>query len=153
MLEPAVKSSGGEARVAPAIPVEVLGMSLTGPSDTGCYGIDDASEDMARTVYDSRLDPDLASATRSSTATHLLVLRSSELCIELECFGSTVVGQLVPPSSAQVELIGTGGPGSRTAETDPVGGFVFDQRTGPFRLRARTGTGRTLETQWLPMAG
>jgi len=113
----------------------------------------EASGDLARTLYDSLLDPDLSSATRSSTVTHLLVLGAADLSVELECFGSTVVGQLVPPAPAQVELIGAGRSGDRTTETDAVGGFVFDQRSGPFRLRARTRSGRTLQTQWLPVAG
>ena len=117
--------------------------------DTGSYG----SDDLARTVYDSRLDPDLASATRSSTATRLLVLRSPEIGVELECFGSTVVGQLVPPMPARVELIGSGPGAVRTTETDALGGFVLDRRTGPFRLRARTAGGTTLQTHWLPAAG
>jgi hypothetical protein len=108
------------------------------------------ADDMARTLYDSRLDPDLSSATRSSTVTQLLVLGAADLSVELECFGSTVVGQVVPPARARIELTGRGRSANRALETDAVGGFVFDQGRGPFRLRARTGNGRTLQTQWLP---
>lgn len=114
---------------------------------------DGARDDAARIVYDSRLDPDLASATRSSTGTRILVLRSGDLSVELECFGSTVVGQVVPPAAAVVELVGQGRPATQSTETDAAGGFLFGQRVGPFRLRARTRGGRTLRTDWLPVAG
>jgi hypothetical protein len=109
-------------------------------------------DDMALVVYDSRADADLSSATRSCTVAHMLVLRSAELGVELEFFGSTVVGQVVPPSSAQVELVGRGRPRARIAATDAVGGFVFEGRTGPFRIKARTNNGKTLQTEWLPIA-
>lgn len=109
--------------------------------------------DLARTRYDSRQDPDLPSATRSSTVTHMLVLESADLCLELECFGSTVVGQVVPPAPTRVELICPGRAGGPALETDAAGAFVFDRRRGPFRLKARTRTGATLQTHWLPATG
>jgi hypothetical protein len=109
-------------------------------------------DDMALVVYDSRVDADLSSATRSSTVAHMLVLRSAELGVELEFFGSTVVGQVVPASSAHVELVGRGRPRGRIAATDAVGGFVFEGRTGPCRIKARTSSGKTLQTEWLPIA-
>jgi hypothetical protein len=109
-------------------------------------------DDMARVVYDSRMDADLSSATRSSTVANLLVLRSADLGVELEFFGSTVVGQVVPASTAQVELIRHGRSRPWIVATDAVGGFVFEGRTGPFRIKARTGAGTTLQTEWLPIA-
>jgi hypothetical protein len=136
--EPGLSTSGGPA--AAETPPESE-MPLPGQPD-----------DMARVVYDSRVDADLSSATRSSTVAHMLVLRSADLGVELEFFGSTVVGQVVPASAAQVELVGRGRPKARIETTDAVGGFVFEGRTGPFRIRARTSAGKTLHTDWLPIA-
>jgi len=110
-------------------------------------------ENLAVVVYDSRLDRDIVSATRSSAPALMLVMRTPDLAVELGCVGSSLVGQVIPPNPACVELLGSDRRGRvEAATTDGAGGFVFDVVKGLFRLRARTADGVALSTGWLSTA-
>jgi hypothetical protein len=105
--------------------------------------------ELAALVYDSLLDDEPATA-RSAPGPRFLTFESGELTIEVEVdpapAGRRLLGQIVPPQAAELELRpGTGAPVSATA--DALGRFTIPlpqavQRVG---LRVRLADGTEIE--------
>lgn len=117
----------------------------------GSYAWRTADDELAELVYDSALDDVHLVGLRSAVPTRQLTFEGPELAVELELRTDPprLVGQLVPPQTAIVEL--RHGGGTVMAEADDLGRFVLEPlSTGPVSLRCspRHG-GRATSTAWL----
>lgn len=89
---------------------------------------------------------------RAMTGPRLLVFESERMSIELEVTTGPdqrlrVVGQLVPPVRAAIEI--HQGAGTFTTESDELGRFVIEGLSpGPARLRCNPDGGPDLTTEW-----
>jgi hypothetical protein len=102
--------------------------------------------DLATLEADSATAP---AGTRAGTGGHRsLTFTAGGLTVAVELTPDAVLGQLVPPSAAEVELCRPDGVTATTA-ADEVGWFVLRPAPeGLFRLRVRTGTGPDVHTEW-----
>lgn len=108
--------------------------------------------ELAALVYDSSTDAGREPAlTRTQTTADLraLTFASANITIELELTATGLIGQLVPPSTAEIDVqTAAGVTGSVT--TDELGCFtirVIPQE--PFRLRCRAGETIDVLTTWI----
>jgi hypothetical protein len=87
--------------------------------------------------------------TRAGTGGHRsLTFTAGGLTVSVELTPDALLGQLVPPSAAAVELCHPGGIAASTS-ADEVGWFTLRPAPeGLFRLRVRTGTGPDVHTEW-----
>jgi hypothetical protein len=86
--------------------------------------------------------------TRAEPALRSLTFVAGELAIELEITADALVGQVVPPRSGEIELVGPTGPIATTG-VDDVGWFALRPApTGPVRLHLRTADGESIHTEW-----
>ena len=104
--------------------------------------------ELAALVYDSDREPAL---TRTQTTADLraLTFASAHVTIELELTGTGLIGQLVPPSTAEIDVQTAAGVAS-SVTTDELGCFtirVIPQE--PFRLRCRAGETIDVLTTWI----
>jgi hypothetical protein len=104
--------------------------------------------ELAALVYDSDREPAL---TRTQTTADLraLTFASAHITIELELTGTGLIGQLVPPSTAEIDVQTAAGVTS-SVTTDELGCFtirVIPQE--PFRLRCRAGETIDVLTTWI----
>ncbi|GAA0919989.1 hypothetical protein [Virgisporangium aurantiacum] len=104
--------------------------------------------ELAALVYDSDREPAL---TRTQTTADLraLTFASAHVTIELELTGVGLIGQLVPPSTAEIDVQTAAGVTS-SVTTDELGCFtirVIPQE--PFRLRCRAGETIDVLTTWI----
>jgi hypothetical protein len=77
-----------------------------------------------------------------------LVFEGAQQSVELEQNADGLVGQLVPPGTGQVTLLGPDGELAH-ADVDEMGCFTFERPvTGLVRLRCRTSAGALL-TDWV----
>ncbi|WP_406432891.1 hypothetical protein OHB00_08560 [Streptomyces sp. NBC_00631] len=78
----------------------------------------------------------------------MLTFQAGELTVDVEVTGDGLLGQLLPPQSARIEVLD--GPASaRTLTVDAMGRFAgAAPPTGPFALRLRTGAD-VIVTEWL----
>ncbi|HET8659493.1 MAG TPA: hypothetical protein VFM55_10900 [Micromonosporaceae bacterium] len=134
----------GEAlREADAVPRE---LADAGRAAYAWRGID---AELAALVYDSEHEP---TATRTDTATlRALTFASPRLSIELEVVDGCLIGQVVPPGAARVELQT---PDGETASftADELGCFTVGALPGgPFRLRCRMGASVDVLTSWITL--
>ncbi len=107
----------------------------------------DLDAELAELIYDSRREPALV---RTDTAAlRALTFASPTQTIELEVADHGLLGQLVPPGRAQIEVQARDGTTAR-ATSDELGFFTIPQvPDGPFRLRYRTGSGIDVVTGWI----
>ena len=104
--------------------------------------------ELAALVYDSDREPALM---RNQTTADLraLTFASAHVTIELELTGVGLIGQLVPPSTAEIDVQTAAGVTS-SVTTDELGCFtirVIPQE--PFRLRCRAGETIDVLTTWI----
>jgi hypothetical protein len=106
------------------------------------------------------VDAELAALTHDSLAGESVLVRSGDaaprslvfegrqLSVELDEGEDGLVGQLLPPASGEVVLLGPAGEELAHAQIDELGCFCFESSAaGPVRLRCRTGSGALL-TDW-----
>jgi len=105
-------------------------------------------------VYDSNIDSELLAAVRTGGQTlRQLTFEASEIVLEIE-FSSTghLVGQIVPPQAAVVELRHRAG--TTAVQTDELGYFrVPAMPEGPVSFRCRPGrsAGHSIATSWIAL--
>ena len=105
------------------------------------------SAEIAALTHDSA-GAALAGTRAESAALRSLTFVASELAIELEVTADALVGQVVPPRSGEIELVGPSGPIASTA-VDEVGWFAIQPApTGPIRLHLRMSDGESIRTEW-----
>ena len=108
--------------------------------------------ELAALVYDSSTDAEREPAlTRNQTTADLraLTFASANVTIELELTATGLIGQLVPPVTAEVEVQTAAGV-TESVPTDELGCFtirVIPQE--PFRLRCRVGDTVDVLTTWI----
>jgi hypothetical protein len=132
--------------------------------------------ELAELAFDSSVDRELELAgVRGGDDVRLVSFEGPELTVEVEIASDgdhrRLVGQLVPPQAATVELrtpaasagagtpaasAGAGSPaasadaGSRVTQADGLGRFILDRVTaGPASLRCVLAPGHAVETGWL----
>lgn len=110
------------------------------------YALHDLDAKIAELTFDSLVD---ALPVRGvADAPRMLTFRAGALTVDVEVTGQGLMGQVLPPQSARIEVLG----GPRTAAPVPVdamGRFTSDTPpSGPFALRLRTG-GEVIVTEWL----
>lgn len=109
--------------------------------------------DLAALAYDSALDDAPLAGVRGGGGTRTLTFEAPDLTVEVavdEGGTRTLVGQLVPPQPADVEIRYPGG--SETVEADEVGRFRSTGiPPGPVSLvcRARRHPETVVETDWV----
>jgi hypothetical protein len=106
------------------------------------------------------VDAELAALTHDSLAEESVLVRGGDaaprslvfegrqLSVELDEGEEGLVGQLLPPGSGEVTLLGPDGKELAHAEIDELGCFCFESAAaGPVRLRCRIGS-RAVLTDW-----
>jgi hypothetical protein len=121
------------------------------------YPFDDLDAELAALLYDSAADRTPATAgTRSDELASLrqLTYRAARAGVEIELgvAEDAIVGQVVPPQAATVEV--DPARGERTTVTvNEAGGFVVRPiPPTPFRLRFRLPAGVMVVTDWVTLA-
>ncbi|MFJ9929567.1 hypothetical protein SAMN04490357_6621 [Streptomyces misionensis] len=110
------------------------------------YALHDLDAKIAELTFDSLVD---ALPVRGVTdAPRMLTFRAGPVTVDVEVTGDGLMGQVMPPGSARIEVLG--GPGAaRPVPVDTLGRFTSeDPPSGPFALRLRTGT-EVIVTEWL----
>lgn len=121
------------------------------------YRSPDLDAELAALIYDAAPEPgcdpapELALTRADTAALRALTLASSGLTIELEVTGGGLLGQVVPPEPATVEVQAQDGTTSQLA-ADELGCFtVRPVPPEPFRLRCRIGTRVDVLTGWISL--
>nr|WP_237546847.1 hypothetical protein [Streptomyces sp. SID161] len=110
------------------------------------FALHDLDARLAELTFDSLVD---ALPVRGAVdAPRMLTFRAGELSVDVEVTGDGLIGQVLPPQSARIEVLG--GPGTgRPVAADTLGRFTSDTPpAGPFALRLRTGA-EVIVTEWL----
>ncbi|WP_037679361.1 hypothetical protein [Streptomyces griseus] len=110
------------------------------------YALHDLDARIAELTFDSLVD---AIPVRGATdVPRMLTFDTGELTVDVEVTAEGLMGQLLPPQPARIEVLD--GPRAGAALTaDSMGRFTTDAPpTGPFALRLRTG-GEVVVTEWL----
>ncbi|MGW0210752.1 hypothetical protein ACWDZ8_34950 [Streptomyces sp. NPDC003233] len=110
------------------------------------YVLHDLDARIAELTFDSLVD---ALPVRGIPDTpRMLTFSAGEVTVDVEVTEDGLIGQVLPPQSARIEVLG----GPRTAlpvAVDTLGRFTSDTPpAGPFALRLRTGT-EVIVTEWL----
>ena len=121
-------------------------------SATSRLALRSVDDELAALVYDSMIDDDLLANVRSGAgAVRQLTFAAADLVLEVEVSGARyLVGQVVPPQAAVVELRHRGG--NAEVETDALGCFhVPVVPDGPVSFRCRTvgATTDPVATSWI----
>ena len=106
------------------------------------------ASELAELVYDSAMDDRELVGVRGGTGRQL-TFEGPGLTVEIEVApgGGRLVGQLVPPQAAQIEVRHLGG--SLTVDSDELGRFSAERVSpGPVSLRCKAGDAAT----WPPTA-
>jgi hypothetical protein len=109
--------------------------------------------ELADLAHDSALEE--AGMRAGEAGARLLTFEAGDLAVEIEVEvggerGRRVMGQVVPPQPARVEVVHAGG--TVTAAADALGRFTgADGKGGPVRLRLALDGGRVVETAWVVM--
>ncbi|MET8944946.1 hypothetical protein ABZX30_15520 [Streptomyces sp. NPDC004542] len=110
------------------------------------YALHDLQARVAELTFDSLVDAVPVRGTAEPP--RMLTFRAGGLTVDVEVGEDGLLGQLLPPQPARVEVLG--GPRSAVpVVADALGRFTSAARPrGPFALRLRTG-GDVIVTQWL----
>lgn len=114
------------------------------------YAWRDIDSELARLIFDSALEEELSAAPVRAERAHLraMTFTSTNLTIEIEITGESLLGQVVPMQEGEVEVITPAGK-AQTGLIDDIGGFVIRPLpVGSFRLNCRT-AGGSISTSWL----
>src|SRR5215472_4202811 len=130
------------------VPAELVQAALD------AFGWRDIDAELAELVFDSLVDSDEAPLVRGSPDQRLVSFAVGELTIDVEVTAAgparTVMGQIVPPRSGQVDLRRPRE--TVTVEADELGRFQSGPLPpGPLSLRLRTDEGPPVVTDWLAL--
>jgi hypothetical protein len=123
----------------------------------GAYAWRTIDAELAELAFDSLADQDAAALVRGQQQERLLSFRASGLTIEVEVTAAgparRVIGQLVPPQRAEVEIRHQDE--VVTVATDEFGRFIADRMpAGPVSLRFGPAPGESrsaVVTEWIPI--
>ena len=104
------------------------------------FVLGDLDAELAAIAYDSAVDSDRLALVRGLSDTRLLTFEADSVTVELEAVvvgpRRRLIGQLVPPQPAEVEVRHRGGASATVA--DDIGRFVAgDVEPGPMSLLCR----------------
>jgi len=112
--------------------------------------------ELAELAFDSLVDGDLelAGVRSGDDSVRLVSFDGPDLTVEVEVAGlgahRRLVGQLVPPQAATIQLRSPSHGAGPYARADTLGRFTLDlAATGPASLRCSLASGRTIETGWV----
>ncbi|WP_053707655.1 hypothetical protein [Streptomyces sp. NRRL B-3648] len=129
------------AAVLDPVPAELVQAALD------AFALHDLDARLAELSFDSLVD---ALPVRGVTgAPRMLTFRAGEVTVDVEVTEDGLIGQVLPPQPARVEILG--GPQTIRAPliADPLGRFTgTTPPSGPFALRLRTDA-EVIVTEWL----
>jgi hypothetical protein len=110
------------------------------------YALHDLDARIAELTFDSLVD---AIPVRGATDTpRMLTFQAGDLTVDVEVTGDGLMGQVLPPRPARIEVLGGPRPGAALT-VDDLGRFTGDAPpSGPFALRLRA-DGEVVVTEWL----
>ncbi|MFR0355803.1 hypothetical protein [Streptomyces sediminimaris] len=110
------------------------------------FALHDLDAKIAELTFDSVVD---AIPVRGATdVPRMLTFHAGGVTVDVELSAHGLMGQVLPPQTAGVEVLGGPVAGS-PLQTDAMGRFTYGEPpAGPFALRLRTGQG-VLVTDWL----
>ncbi|CAL9381667.1 hypothetical protein SUDANB1_01075 [Streptomyces sp. enrichment culture] len=137
MLEEELRQA---AAVLDPVPAELQQIAVD------AYALHDLDARVAELTFDSLVD---ALPVRGVTDTpRMLTFRAGEVTVDVEVTAHGLMGQVLPPQPARIEVLGGPRPGSPLT-ADDLGRFTGDvPLSGPFALRLRTGRD-VVVTEWL----
>ncbi|MGF0175438.1 hypothetical protein ACQF36_34685 [Streptomyces sp. Marseille-Q5077] len=110
------------------------------------FALHDLDARIAELTFDSVVD---AIPVRGATdVPRMLTFRSGDVTVDVEVTAQGLMGQVLPPQQARIEVLG--GPQTATpVVADDMGRFTSEAPpNGPFALRLRTGA-EVVVTEWL----
>ncbi|MEU2062783.1 hypothetical protein [Streptomyces sp. NPDC013455] len=137
MLEEELRQA---AAVLDPVPAELLQTALD------AFALHDLEARLAELTFDSLVD---ALPVRGvMDPPRMLTFRAGEVSVDVEVTPDGLIGQVLPPQSARIEVLG-GPQTARPVTADTLGRFTSDiPPAGPFALRLRTGA-EVIVTEWL----
>ncbi|MFF7450261.1 MULTISPECIES: hypothetical protein [unclassified Streptomyces] len=110
------------------------------------FALHDLDARIAELTFDSVVD---AIPVRGATGVlRMLTFRAGEVTVDVEVTGQELLGQVLPPQQALIEVL-SGPQAGAPLTTDDMGRFSYDEPpVGPFALRLRTDEG-AIVTDWL----
>jgi hypothetical protein len=110
------------------------------------YALHDLDARVAELTFDSLVDA--LPVRGAGDVPRMLTFRAGEVTVDVEVTAQGLMGQVLPPQPARIEVLGGPRPGSPLT-ADDLGRFTGDAPpSGPFALRLRTG-GDVVVTEWL----
>ncbi|GAA4317428.1 hypothetical protein GCM10023086_40400 [Streptomyces venetus] len=110
------------------------------------YALHDLQARVAELTFDSLVDS--LPVRGAGDTPRMLTFRAGEVTVDVEVTAHGLMGQVLPPQPARVEVLGGPRPGS-SLTADDLGRFTAAAPPpGPFALRVRTG-GDVVVTEWL----
>jgi hypothetical protein len=109
--------------------------------------------ELAELTFDSLFDEAELAPVRSTDTVRLVTFDAGDITVEVEVTTTgghrRLIGQLVPPQEAMVEVRAASGPS--VVPADRLGRFTVDDlAAGPASLRCRlTASGRVIESGWI----
>lgn len=135
--------TGLAARLDPVPPAVLAAARAT-------FALRTLADDLAELTYDSDLDDGALVGIRGGGGARQLTFEGSRLTIEMEVRAAehAVIGQLVPPQEARVEVLHRGG--SLIVDADPLGRFAGRGiPPGPVSVRVEDRAGERTQTDWV----
>ncbi|MFE0514521.1 hypothetical protein [Streptomyces sp. NPDC058964] len=128
------------AAILDPVPTELRQLAIE------AYALHDLDAQIAELAFDSLVD---AIPVRGATdPPRMLTFRAGELTVDVEVTGEGLMGQVLPPQPARIEVLG-GPQAAAQVPVDAMGRFTSAAPpTGPFALRLRAG-GDVIVTEWL----
>ncbi|MFI6436601.1 hypothetical protein [Streptomyces sp. NPDC050759] len=110
------------------------------------FALHDLDSRIAELSFDSVVD---ALPVRGATgAPRMLTFHAGEVTVDVELTPQGLMGQVLPPQSARIEVL-SGPQAGSPLTTDDMGRFLYEPSpAGPFALRLRTGEG-VIVTDWI----
>ncbi len=110
------------------------------------YALHDLDARIAELTFDSLLDA--LPVRGSGEVPRMLTFQAGDLTVDVEVSGDGLLGQVMPPQPARIEVLHGPRPGARLT-ADDLGRFASQAPpAGPFALRLRTGSD-VVVTEWL----
>ncbi|MFC5674134.1 hypothetical protein [Streptomyces incanus] len=110
------------------------------------YALHDLDTKVAELSFDSLVDA--IPVRGAEDPPRMLTFSVGEVTVDVEVTAHGLMGQLMPPQPARIEVLGGPQPGS-SLTADDMGRFTgAAPPSGPFALRLRT-AGDVVETEWL----
>ncbi|MET9523293.1 hypothetical protein ABZ935_05545 [Streptomyces coeruleorubidus] len=110
------------------------------------YALHDLDARVAELTFDSLVDA--LPVRGAGDPPRMLTFQAGEVTVDIEVTAHGLMGQVLPPQPARIEVLTGPRPGS-SLTSDDLGRFTADAPPpGPFALRLRTG-GDVVVTEWL----